>query len=87
MWWYLNDYGISWFWLNNLADWELSAISLEVVVLSEFVNTKDGENTAIGNEVLLWVDLLACQVSVSNELLTWLIDSEGLWQLLSSQVY
>ena len=87
MWWHLDNDSISWFWLDNLADWELSSISLEIVVLGEFVNTKDGENTSIGYEVLVWVNLIAGQISVSNELLSWLIDTKCLWKFLSSQVH
>ena len=86
MWWDLDDNGISWFWLNDLTAWESSTISLEIVVLGELVNTEDGENTSIGNEVLFWVNLIAGKVSVSNELLSWLVDTECLWKLLSSQV-
>jgi len=82
----LDNDGISWLWLDDLADWELSTISLEVVVLGEFVNTKDGENTTVGNELLVWVDLITGEVSVSNELLSWLVDAESLWKFLSSQV-
>lgn len=86
MWWDLDDNGISWFWLDDLTAWESSTISLEIVVLGELVNTEDGENTSIGNEVLFWVNLIAGKVSVSNELLSWLVDTECLWKLLSSQV-
>jgi len=86
VWWDLDDNGISWFWLDDLTAWESSTISLEIVVLGELVNTEDGENTSIGNEVLFRVNLIACEVSVSNELLSWLVDTECLWKLLSSQV-
>lgn len=86
MWWDLDDNGISWFWLDDLTAWESSTISLEIVVLGELVNTEDGENTSIGNEVLFRVNLIAGKVSVSNELLSWLVDTECLWKLLSSQV-
>ena len=86
MWWYLDNNGISWFWLNDLAAWEASSISCEIVVLSELVNTKDGEDTSVSYEVLLWVDLFACQISITNELLSWLVDAEGLWEFLSSQI-
>ena len=55
--------------------------------MSELVNTEDGENTSVGNQVLIWVDLITGQVSVSNELLTWLVDAKGLWELLSSEVH
>jgi len=33
------------------------------------------------------MNFIAGKISVSNELLTWLVDSESLWKLLSSQVY
>jgi hypothetical protein len=54
--------------------------------LGEFINTKDGENTTISNEVLFWVDFIACQISVTDELLTWLVDAETFWKFLSSQI-
>ena len=60
MWWYLYDNGVSWFWLNDLTEREASSISGKVVVLSEFVDTKDLENTSISNKLLVWVDLIAC---------------------------
>jgi hypothetical protein len=32
------------------------------------------------------MDFITCQISVTNELLSWLINAERFWQLLSSQV-
>ena len=58
-----------------------------IVVCCEFVDTNDGEYTTIGNEFLVWMNFIAGKISVTNELLTWLIDAEGFRELLSSQVH
>jgi len=54
--------------------------------LSELVYTKNGECTSISYEILVGMNFITGKISVSNELLTWLVDAEGFWQLLSSQI-
>jgi len=76
VWWHLNDDSISWFWLNDIAACEFSAVSSKIVVLSEFVDTKNLESTSVGDQGLVGVDLITGQVSVSNELLSWLVDTK-----------
>ena len=86
VWWHLNDDSVSWFNWLNVAHWEVLSVSLKEVVLGEFINTLDLEASSVGNQVSLEFDLIAGQVSVSNELLSWLIHVESLWQLLSSEI-
>ena len=86
MWWHLDNNGVSWSWLYNFAHGEVSVVPGQVVVLGELVYTKDGESTSVGNQFLVRMDFITCQISVTNELLSWLINAERFWQLLSSQV-
>lgn len=87
VWWDLHNDGISGLHWLNVAHWEVSVVSSKEVVLGELVYSLDLEASTIGYQVSLAVDLVASQISVSNELLTWLIDVEHLRQLLSSKVH
>lgn len=87
VWWDLHNDGISGLHWLNVAHWEVSVVSGKEVVLGELVYSLDLEASTIGYQVSLAVDLVASQISVSNELLTWLIDVEHLRQLLSSKVH
>ena len=84
--WHLNNNSWSWQWFLNTAEWEVPLPFLEVVVLSEFVDTSNVEYSSISNKVLSELDLIAGQVTISDELLTWLVHIKGLWQSLSPQV-
>lgn len=49
VWWNLDNDGISWLNWHDVTHWELSSISIEEVILGEFVNTLDLEASAISN--------------------------------------
>ena len=85
--WDLNNNGISWCWLFDVTQWEVLVVSLQEVVLSENINTHDLENSAIGDEISIVIDFTASEISVTNELLSWLINVERFRQLLSSEVH
>lgn len=84
--WHLDDNCLSWLHWHDVADWEVPVISVQEVVLGELVDSLDSEDSAVGDEVPVELDLIAGEISVTDELLTWLIHSEGLWQLLSPEV-
>jgi hypothetical protein len=84
---HLHFHGTARSWLFDVAYWEVSVELLLEVVLSEFINSSDSENSAISNQVSLEVNLVASQISVSDKVLAWLVHLEGFWQLLSSQVH
>ena len=86
VWWHLNNDSVSWFHWLNVTHWEVLSVSLEEIVLGELINTLDLEASSVGNQVSLEINLIAGQVSVSDELLSWLIHVESLWQLLSSEI-
>ena len=86
VWWNLDNDGISWLNWHDVTQCEVLSISLEEVVLGEFVDTLNLEASAISNQVSLEINLVACQISITNELLSWLIHIESLWQLLSSKI-
>ena len=86
VWWNLDNDGISWLNWHDVTQCEVLSISLEEIVLGEFVDTLNLEASAISNQVSLEINLVACQISVTNELLSWLIHIESLWQLLSSKI-
>lgn len=72
-------------WCIDLADWELVAILVAVEVLGEVVNAADVVDTAESENAAAWVDLIASQVVVADEILAWLVHVKAVWQLLSSQ--
>ena len=86
VWWNLDNDGISWLNWHDVTQCEVLSVSLEEVVLGEFVDSLNLEASAISNQVSLEINLVACQISVTNELLSWLIHIESLWQLLSSKI-
>jgi len=77
---------LSWFGLLDVTDWEVSVELLVEVLLREAVHATDLEGSSIGHKVLAVLDLVASQVPVTNEVLAWLVHTEGLRQFLSSQV-
>ena len=86
MWWNLDNDSVSWSNWHDIAHWEVLVVSSKEVILSEFVYSLDLKASAVSDQVSLVVDLVAGQVSVTNELLSWLIYCEGLGKFLSSQV-
>lgn len=75
-----------WSWLNwlNISNWEVSMISGKEIILSEFIYSADFEDSSISSEVPIEFNFITSEISVSNELLTWLIYVEYLRQFLSS---
>ena len=86
VWWNLDNDGISWLNWHDVTQWEVLSISLEVIVLGEFVDTLDLEASAISYQVSFEINLITSQIMIANELLSWLIHIESLWQLLSSKI-
>lgn len=85
--WHLNNNCISGFWLLDVAKWHVSVEPGEEIVLRKFIYAFNSEDSTVSNKFPLEFYLIASEVSISNELLTGLIDGESLWQFLSSQVY
>jgi hypothetical protein len=54
--------------------------------LCEFVNPAYLENPSVGNQIILELNFIASQVSISDKLLSWLVDLEVGRKLLPSQV-
>lgn len=81
-----NDGRLLWdCWCIDLADWELVAILVAVEVLGEVVNAADFVCSAESENAAAWVDFIASQVVVADEVLAWLVHVKAVWQLLSSQ--
>ena len=78
-------HGLSWLLELHLAERELVAILLSVVLLGEGVDTADHVDAAVGVDVGGWGDLVASQVVVTDEVLAWLVDIETVWELLSAE--
>jgi hypothetical protein len=73
--------------LFNVTEWEFSAICVHEEILGELVDSIDIKGSSVGNQWSFHADLIACQVSITNELLSWLVDLESFWQLLSSEIH
>lgn len=84
--WHLDNNCISWLWLLDVTQWQVSLESCEEIILRKFIYAFNSENSTVSNKLSIVLNLIASQVSVSDELLAWLIDGESLWQFLSSQV-
>jgi len=78
--------GVTSLGLLGFTDGELSVEFGHVVVVGEFVNSKDVEDSSVSDKGSIAVDLIASQVSVSDEALARLVDGEGLGELLSAEV-
>ena len=85
--WHLHDNSWSWLWLLDAADWEVSMIVIQIIVLREFVDTSDLHNSSISDQWFAEFDLIASEVAITDELLARLIHVERLWQSLSSKVH
>jgi hypothetical protein len=72
-------------WLLDLADLEVITVPVQVKVLGELVDSSDLIAAAESVDLAAWVDFVAGEVVISNELLTRLIYVPGVWKLLSSQ--
>ena len=85
--WHLYNNCISWFWLFDVTQWHVSVEPREVIVLRKFIYAFIFEDSTVSDKFSFEFNLIASEISVTNELLTWLIDGESLWQFLSSQVH
>ena len=79
MWWNLNDNWVSWFWLFNITKWEMSVMLSEIKILSKFINTLDIEYSTVSNEWPLEFNFITGEISITNKLLAWLVDSKSFW--------
>jgi len=85
--WHLHHNCISWFWLLDVAHWHVSVESRQEIVLRKFIYAFNLEDSTVSDKFSFVFNLVASKVSVSDELLTRLVDGESLWQFLSSQVH
>jgi hypothetical protein len=69
------------------SDLKVPVVLLVVELLCEWVDSRDSECAAKSNNWLTWEDLIAGEIVVANEVLSWLIDSKALWEFLSLQEY
>ena len=76
---------LGWGWESDLSKWEIVAVFLSVEFLGGLVDAFDLKNAAESIDVALWGDLVAGQVVVANEGLSWLVDIEAVWELLSAE--
>ena len=82
----LLDLSLLWYiWQGNVSKWEIISICLAVPSLGELINTFNLIDSSIGIDVANWSDFISSHIVVSNELLAWLVHSEFIWELLSSQ--
>ena len=82
----LLDLSLLWYiWQCNVSKWEIISICLAVPSLGELINTFNLIDSSIGIDVANWSDFISSHIVISNELLAWLVHSEFIWELLSSQ--
>jgi len=72
--------------LLDASEREMAVILLQIVVLRGLVDTADSEHSTISRQRVAKFDLVARQVSVTDERLTGLVDVESLGQLSSPEV-
>jgi len=77
--WNLNYNWVSCFWLFDVTEWEMSLMSAQIVVLSEYVDTIDIENSAISYKRLIKTYLVTGKVSITDEFMSRLIDLKSFW--------
>ena len=79
VWWNLNYNRVSGFWLLDVTEWEMSLVSAQIVILSEFVDPVDIENSSISYKRLFKTYLVTGKISVTDEFMSRLIDLESFW--------
>jgi len=79
VWWNLNYNRVSGFWLLDVTEWEMSLVSAQIVILSEFVDPVDIENSSISYKRLVKTYLVTGKISVTDEFMSRLIDLESFW--------
>ena len=77
--WNLNYNWVSSFWLFDVTEWEMSLMSAQIVVLSEYIDTIDIENSAISYKRLIKTYLVTSKVSITDEFMSRLIDLKSFW--------
>jgi len=77
--------GLGWLLELHLTQGELVPVHLSIVLLSEWVHAVDHVDAAVRVDVRGGRDLVASQVVVTDEVLTWLVDIKSVWQFLSAQ--
>lgn len=87
MWWHLHYHRWSWLWLLNATYWEVPVVVMQIVVLSEFIDTSNFHYSSICNKWLAKFNFVASKIAISDELLSWLVHVERLWQSLSPQIH
>ena len=85
IWWDLSRDRFRRSWELNLSKGEVVSIFLGIELFSGCVDTLNNKDAAKGVDVACWGDLIAGQVVVSNEGLTWLVDIEAVWKFLSTE--
>ena len=78
MWWNLNYNWVSWFWLFDISKWEMSWMVWQIIILCKFINSADIEASTISYKWMIKLNFIACEISISNKLLTWLVHCECL---------
>lgn len=72
--------------LLDISERELASVLAEVVILSGLVDTANSENSAISCKGLTEANLVAREVSITDESLTRLVDVKRFGKFLSSEV-
>ena len=77
--------GLRWSWEIDLSKWEVVSVLFSIEVLSCLVDSLNFEDAAKCVDVTVWGDLIAGQVVVTNESLSWLVYIEAVWEFLSAE--
>ena len=77
---------VAWPWLLDVAEREVAAVLVLVVGLCELVDALDLEHASVCDQWLFEADLVAGEVPVSDEGLSWLVDVERFRKLLASEI-
>lgn len=72
-------------WELNFSERELVSIILLIEHFSGLIHTFNLEDAAESIDVTCWCDLIAGQVVVANEGLSWLVHIEAVWKFLSTE--
>jgi hypothetical protein len=79
-----NRLWLTWSWGVNTTNVKVTPIFLLVESLGKLVNALDSEDSTKSIDDASRHYFVVCQVVVSNECLTWLIQAEIVWQFLPS---
>lgn len=78
-------HGLRWLGELHLTEWEVVAVPLPVELLSEGIDAIDHVDASVGVDVRGRCDLIAGKIVVTDEVLTWLVYIEAIWQLLTAK--